>query len=63
MSPEYTKDENALNSKFGQSFAISILAIAMLTIVLPLVIPSGNTAPSQANAIEMQSSVKAIGQK
>jgi hypothetical protein len=51
MSPEYntvdSKAQNIPTSQFGQSFVISIVAIALLTIVLPLAIPAPKVAPSQ----------------
>ncbi|MEE3718451.1 hypothetical protein V2H45_17050 [Tumidithrix elongata RA019] len=64
MSPEYNKDENIPSSQFGQSFVINIVAIALLTIVLPLVIPSSKMAPSHASSnLDVITSTKAIVQK
>ncbi|CAN1213484.1 hypothetical protein TUMEXPCC7403_24980 [Tumidithrix helvetica PCC 7403] len=64
MSPEYNKDENIPSSKFGQSFVINIVAIALLTVVLPLVVPSSKMAPSHASSnIDVTSPARAIGQQ
>jgi uncharacterized membrane protein len=58
MLSQKAKKDYLLDSHFRRSFAFSLVAIAMLTLALPLLIPANKVAPDRMS--ESTTSVRSV---
>jgi hypothetical protein len=58
MSSQKVEKDFLLDSHFGRSFALSLVAIVMLTLALPLLTPASKVAPGHMS--EPTTSVRSV---
>ncbi len=58
MLSQKAEKDYLLDSHFGRSFALSLVAIAMLTLALPILTPASKVAPG--NMSEPTTSVRSL---